>query len=349
MKHDLCVHEDLERKLLYVEIPRAGCSSIKYELFFKPKFGKESTLKDIHEKVGYKWTKSLREYRDFFKFSVIRDPFERFMSMFYGPIRGDTGEKGWYCKNIGIEDWPIEYFSDPNTFIHYIDKDILNRNHHTALQTYLLPADLSELDYIGHIEDMKGVQAKLSEKTGEIILFPQINKTNRNYYRHPVNMERFYEIFLEDYKAFEPFYKPQKEFAYSLGDVAFINKIDTNKHTTTMKILKDSTQIPIRENILSRLMTEKLQSQKSENKQAHIDRIIIFAMTKGLFDDLPDEIIDVLRDKPFQSKFVEFLTHERQNIMEELKRIAEKSILLDDLDHLKANFSQAAIDFMKSQ
>jgi hypothetical protein len=352
-KHEFCVHEDLKRKILYLEIPRAGCSSIKYELFYKPKYGKDADLKDIHGKLGYKWIKSLKEYRDFFKFAVIRDPFERFMSMCNGAIIADTGRKGWFCKHLGIEHWPIECFSDPNTFIHYVDKEILNRNQHTELQTYLLPADLSELDYIGHLEDMKEVQDKLSKVTGERIVFPQINKSNLNYYMQPVNMDRFYEIFLEDYEAFKDFYSPQKEFACPLDDTISIKKVDVLNKTPIVKALEDTTQIDY---IFPPVMSEELQNDKfaiknwkSEYRQLHAKELIIFTMTKGFFDDLPDESIEALSDKSVQDEFLEFLTREKQSIIKEIIMVMGKFTLLDNKNDLKAKFSQAVTDFMKLQ
>jgi hypothetical protein len=40
-----------EKKLLYVLIPKAGCTTIIYELFYKPRYGNVLNLSEIHKKL----------------------------------------------------------------------------------------------------------------------------------------------------------------------------------------------------------------------------------------------------------------------------------------------------------
>jgi hypothetical protein len=82
----MIIHVDDEDKFLYVEIPKAGCSSIKYELFFKRRFGAMYPRDSMHHVLGYKFAETLFRYRNYFKFTVVRDPYTRFMSAYFEKI-----------------------------------------------------------------------------------------------------------------------------------------------------------------------------------------------------------------------------------------------------------------------
>jgi hypothetical protein len=209
-RNKFCIHVDNQKKLLYLEIPKAGCSSIKYELFYKAKYGTDYTLKDIHEKVGYNWASSLEPFKNYFKFTIIRNPFTRFMTMIYfGPLYKKKSID--LVRLLGIDDWPDNRFNDPNTFLYHVTKEILNRNPHTALQTYLLPENLNEMNYIGKVENMEEVENRIAQILGEKIKFPHINKSMRNYYAVKIDVDRFNEVFQEDYSKLKDFYESLKE------------------------------------------------------------------------------------------------------------------------------------------
>lgn len=207
-----------EIKYLYVEIPRAGCTTIKYELFLKPKYGEldptheiqNILIQQMHDVLDYIHTDTLAQYKDYFKFTVVRDPFKRFMSGFYGFLYNN--KDAFISKTMGISDYPEEIFLDPNAFLHNVNKDILNKNPHTALQTFLLPKNLDELDYIGQLENIEDVERKLSQVLREHIKFGWRNKgaisQQINYYSAKIDIDRFNQIFMEDYETLNKFYSP---------------------------------------------------------------------------------------------------------------------------------------------
>jgi hypothetical protein len=211
-----------EVKLLYVEIPRAGCTTIKYELFWKRKYGEldsshelQSILKrQMHDVLGYIHTETLEPYKDYFKFTVVRDPYTRFISGFYGFLH--NARNSFISKTMGIQDYPDEIFSDPNTFLCNVNKEILNRNPHTALQTYLLPGDLNVLDYIGRLENMAEVENTLSHVLREKIQFGWENKgQGADYYSIRIDVDRFNQIFMEDYETLNAYYSPLQSTMFS--------------------------------------------------------------------------------------------------------------------------------------
>jgi len=161
----------------------------------------------MHDVLGYIHTETLEPYKDYFKFTVVRDPYKRFLSGFYGFLY--NGKNSFISKTMGISDYPEEIFSDPNIFLSHVNKEILNKNPHTALQTYLLPRDLNELDYIGQLEDMAQVESKLSHVLREKIQFGWENKgQGTNYYSKNIDIDRFNQIFMEDYETLRQFYAP---------------------------------------------------------------------------------------------------------------------------------------------
>jgi hypothetical protein len=212
-----------EEKFLYVEIPRAGCTTIKYELFWRRKYGELDPTHEIqkilkrqmHDVLGYIHTRTLESYDDFFKFSVVRDPYTRFMSGYYGFLY--KNKNAFISKTLEIDNYPDEIFFDPNEFLHSVNKDILNKNPHTALQTNLLPKNLRDLDFIGQLENMEAVEEKLSHVLRERIKFGWEQKGRGiDYYSIKIDTDRFNDIFREDYETLENFYRPLAPSLFSV-------------------------------------------------------------------------------------------------------------------------------------
>ena len=77
---------DNESKVFYLSIRKVASTAIKHGLFFNPLFGNydySKIVSEINYILGYHYTTDLKPYRDFFKFSVIRDPYKRFMSAYF--------------------------------------------------------------------------------------------------------------------------------------------------------------------------------------------------------------------------------------------------------------------------
>lgn len=208
----MTVFADNEKQLLYVEVPKAGITTIKYELFLKPLLGDDMPLviyEQLHEILRFRQTRTLEPFQDYFKFTVVRDPYKRFLSAFYWGIHRKYRSYPPLGKSLGIDDWPDDIVNDPNKFLHHVNKEILNRDRHTCLQTLLLPKDLKELDYIGRLEDMADVERALSKVLNRKIQFANLNTGEvKNYSPVTLDVGRFNQIFAEDYEALKDFYSP---------------------------------------------------------------------------------------------------------------------------------------------
>jgi tetratricopeptide (TPR) repeat protein len=206
---------DNDKKVFYLAIHKAGSSSIKHELFFKPLFKDydySGVVNEINYILGYNYTTTLEPYKDFFKFAVVRDPYTRFMSAYFMGIHKQYRWKYDFLEKLGIQDWPEEILNDPAEFINTVDKEILNRDPHTALQTYLLPEDLRELDYTGKLENLEEVEEKLSGVLGARVKFLRTQKgRGTDYYSIDIDPHRFNRVFAEDYELLKDFYKPVKK------------------------------------------------------------------------------------------------------------------------------------------
>jgi len=217
----MVIQVDNDNKLLYLEIPKAGTTSIKRELFLKSLFGKSSPEEInslTHIILGYQYATSLAPYKNYFKFTVVRDPYTRFMSAYFFGINKKHRKKYDLLHLLGIENWPDEILNDPNQFIENIDKEILNKDPHTALQTHLLPKDLNELDYIGQLEKIEELGKKISNLANDNINF---NLTHfkkgfiQDYYSFKIDAGKFNQIFMEDYETLNKFYKPLTNSLFS--------------------------------------------------------------------------------------------------------------------------------------
>jgi tetratricopeptide (TPR) repeat protein len=216
----ISVQVDNKNKLLYVVIPKAGSTTVKHTLFFHPLFGNcdyPEILKEINHIIGWNYTTTLEPHKEYFKFTVVRDPYTRFMSAFFHLIHKDYRYRNNFhvIQSLGMEDWPDEIVTDPNKFLHHVDKGILNRDPHTALQSSILPKDLNELDYIGQLESMKETEETLSRilsirvKFGHMMLGSKAPKID--YYSIRIDKKRFNQIFAEDYEILKDFYSPLKK------------------------------------------------------------------------------------------------------------------------------------------
>lgn len=148
--------------LVYVEVPKAGCTSVK--MMLAPlKGGGPEPWEDIHQWFGYTHADDhhhLREWlrgrwADWFRFTVVRDPITRFESYFHGRQVGGN-----------INDFALNRLRDVD--------DI-----HAARQTDLLGYDLSCYDFVGRLEEPELIEATVSEVLGMELTLPWLNRSRR--------------------------------------------------------------------------------------------------------------------------------------------------------------------------
>lgn len=187
---------------------------MKYELFIKPYITEErqtlfrNDYQMIHETTAVassvvNWSK--KKYKDYFKFTIVRDPLERFISGHKNKIL-NCDEK--ILENLKIKKSDFQKIKDINIFLDYINEYTIKRDQHFSNQKSLIPK-LKYIDFVGKLKNMSEVERVLSEKTGRKITFPVINKSGGSI--TPIlDIEKFYYLYRKDYKMLKGFYAPPK-------------------------------------------------------------------------------------------------------------------------------------------
>jgi hypothetical protein len=178
---------------LYVEVPKAGCSSIKASLapWKKGAAWQGTSTDDMHEWFGYTNVSGIPEllsrfetcWREYYKFTVVRHPITRFESLFYNKIRNS-------------------YKDTINEYIHSrFMKDEWWGNAHCAPQTTLIGMDISRYDFVGRLEAIPLVERQLSSLF-ENISIPHLNSRPVNAGYTPLSdtsLARLKEAYKDDF------------------------------------------------------------------------------------------------------------------------------------------------------
>lgn len=161
------------RRLVYVEVPRAGCSSIKTALGYL--LGDDvPDLGEIHRWTGYTMARDTDQLADWLtgrwagyrRFTVVRHPVERFLSSYYGVDAAGLG--------------------DPNAWIRARPDDVHWKDIHAVPQRRIV-GELALYDLVGRLEDMPAVETWLREATGDDVTMPHVNPSRAP--RIPLDVE----------------------------------------------------------------------------------------------------------------------------------------------------------------
>ena len=78
------------------------------------------------------------------------------------------------------------------------------------------------------------------------------------------------------------------------------------------------------------------------------DDFRILLMTRGFFDDLPDDVMTSFTDNAIFNEFLRYLSSEKPEMKEALLKSIRNSMLIENIDNnLKTKFNETIIDFMK--
>lgn len=135
------------RGLVYVEIPKTGCTSVKHAL---AEYAGTPPEGDVHRWMGYTEARDLEQLQDWlqgrwaqtFSFTVMRDPLARFQSYYYG-------------------NHVYERFPDINDFVLHELVEMMSDIH--AVPQTALVGDLTGFDYVGRTHNMAAVSRRLSK------------------------------------------------------------------------------------------------------------------------------------------------------------------------------------------
>ncbi len=185
-------------KYIYVHIPKTGGNGLCKSLF--------NVKSQSHRRLVDYFEYSPKKFREYYKFTVVRNPYDRFISAFY------------YLKSGGIGEMDVAVFKERLSEINNVDEfvDQLNNDSvlrfntfnyiHFKTQSYFLEGTIKakSLDHIGKQEDMiktyNVVKGKLDIEGGE---FVYVNKTPK--YSKEISQESkdfIYEIYKDDFINF---------------------------------------------------------------------------------------------------------------------------------------------------
>lgn len=186
-----------KKKLIFIHVPKAAGTSIANEVFNKQQPGHFlwSDYRDINRK----------KYESYFKFSFVRNPYDRLVSAFF------------YLKKGGGNKYDLEFsmkykfdsidFSD---FIHLLNKNkkVKKWVHFVPQSDFLIHDGVIVTDFLGKFESIDEDMKKLRELIGleEKDNARKDNKSIRNGYETYYNKELkdiVYSIYKEDFVNFE--------------------------------------------------------------------------------------------------------------------------------------------------
>lgn len=230
-------------KCIYVETPKAGCSSIKKAfkisldplhtayavVYFEHSLAAKIDLECLNDKNKYLFMKLLKFARENYDDLLIKTPSDSYFSMFNGciedalvlypdyfsfsfvrnPIEKVISTWQMFCKSaIPFRTTQIEtIFKKPVnkiTLQYFIRKLTLINNHHWNLYVDYLPIKSRCLDFIGKLEHLSSDWDFLMHRLGLNIILPHENKSCKA----PVSLtnsdiSRLEEIYAEDFKIFK--------------------------------------------------------------------------------------------------------------------------------------------------
>ena len=152
------------KKVIFIHIPKTAGTSISNLLGFFSK--KHYTARQVIDKVGNLWDKS-------FKFTVVRDPYERVLSMYYEYLRVNKIPIADRGKKFSFENWVINCFQEKN-------EDYLKWKPFFFTQKKWLENHSGEInmDYIARFENLEREMNLISNIIGLKGELPKLNKSS---------------------------------------------------------------------------------------------------------------------------------------------------------------------------
>jgi sulfotransferase famil protein len=207
--------------ITYHATPKVACTSIKLALYelehgeeFSPWRDKNGTWKYIHDcwQDGTPYFTPVSMSGSYFKFAVVRDPFERFLSAFSNRViyHGELGER--YIKQGEFEG--LKPNPSLSEFIRDFDRyraASWHIRHHTDPQIYFLGKELSYYDRVFRFTELHEIAGALKTAVGAEITLPHEQTGGPKLSAAELSTNerrRIAEFYAKDYLLFGDIYKP---------------------------------------------------------------------------------------------------------------------------------------------
>lgn len=185
-------------KCIFVRIPKCATRSVSMSLFGNLA-GSHRTVKD------YQIVFSAREFEDYFKFTIVRNPWDRLVSAFFFLKKGGVDEEDLEFSKRYLSKYP-----DFDSFVEkgLLDDDIINWIHFVPQYKFVCLRDnMLATDFVGRVESLDRDFATIANKLGIEAALSKINVTRsrkkdfRSYYTKRT-VEIVSEIYRDDIELF---------------------------------------------------------------------------------------------------------------------------------------------------
>lgn len=189
------------KKTIYVINSKVACSSIIFNLMkqaeLKTNLSSAMNYHDIHNlgwKLGVKKNKlSKNQTKEYFKFTLVRNPFERVVSLYRNKIEKKDDrffQFKWYLLGfIGAE---ISFNKFVSKIVQIDDK---YAEAHIVSQHHIIDRCSGGINFIGKLENIDKDLAEVFERQDIPIMNTKVNKTGKYDYRSYYNKETVNLIF----------------------------------------------------------------------------------------------------------------------------------------------------------
>ncbi len=207
-----------DQKLVYISIPKVACTSIKIATMGSenPEGIREDHM-NIHSLAKAHHQHQLRyKHRNYYKFTFVRNPFDRLVSCYEDKVRKPYQHNGRYYFDTGYNSKLIKslfgsrFHADMNfnEFIRLVSKipDFISDGHFKSQYATLFRHGKRIPDYIGHFERLVEDWEPLARRFG-LPPLGQMNPSTRDdwkkYYINPQTVELVAKRFRKDINEFE--------------------------------------------------------------------------------------------------------------------------------------------------
>lgn len=174
-------------KIAYMAVPKAGCTSVKAGLSqCDPEVSLD--IKDIADDYSlvhknyptmrfrpHRW----REYEGWWRFTVVRDPAKRLMSVYSDMVVGRQFMRN--SPKLRQPDASLPIDPDPDFFYQnlpeYMAQSSVIKHHALPVWLFIGPTP-HQYDRIYRIEDIPALTTDLTERVGSEMTIPRFNKTS---------------------------------------------------------------------------------------------------------------------------------------------------------------------------
>lgn len=195
-------------KVVYLEMPKVANTSIKASIFGYQNMEDSITIQVIaSEQIIHELGEREKKY---FKFTFVRNPFERLVSCYESKYKTDRKYLGKELEHLWFDYYLFGYMSKDEGFDAFVRKvyripDYLKDFH--FLPQYKIVYDKQgkcTVDFVGKVENIDEVYPKLQEKYGFDDL-PHMNQSTKKLWMDYYTKETarmVYRMYQKDIKAF---------------------------------------------------------------------------------------------------------------------------------------------------